>query len=354
MRRRYIKIMENTKIGVEQEFVFKDAEDVYLDFSTARYSVFSDIVDAFPYYEGDVAVFECKSLERRPKRLYVEGFERYDLEGKLIQTTPKGLEIRTTPHCAIELLIDEFAISYHTMKTLVASHGLSPLLTSHHPYRMAVEFAEPLNAMERRLRTEQQLNIARNAMLAHGLHINISVRGWTRERMTDLVRKLNYYLPYIIPFSFSSPFSEGGLFKGLSRRNYERAARRQLVQLQERNGEAVVQFRGFDACGDRYLLAAIVALFKGVVLSDALSGRAATQDADAIRQAALHGFANDEVRSIAKIALNSAHAALCSSKDLFDPLKDMLRSNDSYAARMKTAYARSGNIMDSMSDMYRF
>jgi hypothetical protein len=116
----------------------------------------------------------------------------------------------------------------------------------------------------------------------------------------------------------------------------------------------VIQFRGFDACGDRDLLAAVIALFNGVVLSQALSGRAVIQDADAIRQAALLGFGDEEVRRIGKVALESARAALGTSQGLFDLLQEMLANNDSYAARMKAAYARNGNIMDSMSDMYRF
>lgn len=44
-------------IGIEQEFVFKDAARTYLDFETGRYPVFQGIVDAFPLHPEDAGVF---------------------------------------------------------------------------------------------------------------------------------------------------------------------------------------------------------------------------------------------------------------------------------------------------------
>ena len=121
------------RIGIEHEFVFKDRNGTYLDFDNAEFETFQKIVDAFPYMEDDDAYFECKSLEKKPKRCYVEGFERYDDRGRLTGTVPKGLEIRTLPHSTIEAVIDDFVHSYAQMLEFSSRKGLAPVLTSKNP-----------------------------------------------------------------------------------------------------------------------------------------------------------------------------------------------------------------------------
>lgn len=98
--------------GIEQEFVFADDRGRYLDADVADYELFHSIVDAMPLYEDDAKFLDCKSLELRPKRCYVEGFERHDASGKRIETLPKGIEIRTLPHDSIGGVVAEFRDSY--------------------------------------------------------------------------------------------------------------------------------------------------------------------------------------------------------------------------------------------------
>ena len=214
------------RIGIEQEFVFQDREGNYLDFENSEYSLFKGIVDTFPYFENDDAVFECKSLERVPKRCYVEGLERHDLDGNLVETVPKGLEIRTLPHFEIDTVVDEFSDSFVQTMRAAAQFGLSPLLTSNNPFKTSFAFSKPLNPTEIKMRTEKELAIVFGAMITHGLHVNVSMGDWSHEQMNDLVQKVNYYIPFIIPFSFSSPFYDGKAFAGLSCRNYFRAEKR--------------------------------------------------------------------------------------------------------------------------------
>ena len=67
------------------------------------------------------------------------------------------------------------------------------------------------------------------AMLTYGPDLNISVAGLSCERVIDIGRKLTYYSPYIVPFSYSSPFYQGCLWQGLSVRTFLRTGRRPAV-----------------------------------------------------------------------------------------------------------------------------
>lgn len=79
----------------------------WLYFQSADYRVFQGIVDSFQLYPADAHIFECKSLETMPKRLYVDGFERYDLAGIPVEMTPKELENRALPHVTLhESILD--------------------------------------------------------------------------------------------------------------------------------------------------------------------------------------------------------------------------------------------------------
>jgi len=342
------------RIGIEHEFVFKDNSGNYLDFSNAEYSLFQEIVDAFPYFENDDAFFDCKSLEHRPKRCYVEGFERYDTNGQLVETTPKGLEIRTLPHTTVNAVIEDFTSSYTQAMHIVASFGLSPLLSSSNPYKTSVMFKQPLNQTEIALRTDEELAIAVKSMLLHGLHVNVSMSNLSKEQMVDLIQKVNYYAPFIIPFSFSSPFYNGEAFTGLCYRNYIGAKTRKVIQLQNRKGIDVLEFGGFDACGDPKLLRSLLLLFKGLLLDKTLTKRALFQDAERMKQSSLKGFEDKMIKEEGLIVLQAAKAALKEEGDALEYLETMLYANDSYAARMKRVYRETGDIMESISNRYNY
>ena len=116
------------RIGIEQEFVFKDGSGRYLDCENTQYALFSQVVDRFPLFDGDDAWFACKSLETRPKRCYVEGFERHGPDGAVLETLPKGLEIRTLPHETVAGILKEFRASYAAVMETAGRFGLSPVL----------------------------------------------------------------------------------------------------------------------------------------------------------------------------------------------------------------------------------
>ena len=342
------------KIGIEHEFVFKDRNDTYLDFENSTYSLFQKIVDAFPYIKNDDLLLECKSLEKFPKRCYVEGFERYDREGNLLQTLPSGLEIRTLPHSSIDAVIKDFTWSYRKMKFIAKSYGLSPLLTSTHPYKNTVQLKEPMNSKESTLRSEDELALALNSMLIHGLQVNISIPGLSEAELMDRVHKINYYLAYLIPFGFSSPFHNGKCFSGLSYRAYFHAKTRSFTNIRKRKGVSVIEFGGFDACGDEKLLKAQLLLFKGLLLDKTLMQRSEKQNSKEIQHSALKGLEDPRIKEGAVTVLNAVKEVLPKETAALEYLKSMLHSNDSYALKIKKQYEKTGGIVESLSDLYSY
>ena len=342
------------RIGIEQEFVFKDQVSRYLDLENTDYSHFMKIIDEFPLFDGDDDVFECKSLEQQPKRCYVEGIEQHGPDGNPIQTIPKALEIRTMPHSTVDGVVREFQSTFRQVMPIAKRYGLFPVLTSKHPYKSSFSSNLLSRPEESAVRTREETAIAFSAMLTHGLHVNVSMSDCTYEQMEDLAHKINYYMPSFIPYSFSSPFSEGRDFKGLCSRSYSRSSTRQLTGLSTRQGASVLEFRGFDACGDALLLSALLSLFRGFLLDDTLMGRSQNQDPERVKRSAMFGFDDPSIRKQGLAVLSAAKNVLGEEANTLDHLEVLLDKNDSYAARMKRCYIETGDIMSCISNRYNF
>lgn len=342
------------KIGIEQEFVFLNEAGEYVDADNTTYSEFAEIVDQFPVFEGDDRHLDCKSLETYPKRCYVEGFERHDSSGTLVETLPKALEIRTTPHKTIGGAVTEFRASWNRLMGLAQGRGLIPALTSRHPFKNSLDFFENLGAEESLVRSEARLKLARRAMFTHGLHVNVSLEGYSESRLQDLVAKVNYYTPSIIPWSYSSPFYLGELFEGLCSRNYYRASTRNMVDLNDRKGTHVIEFRGFDACGDHQLLDAVLRLFVGVLLDESLPGRSLQQDSNRLMQSSIMGFGDPSIGEECRQILLAVQRVSGDDPEPFSLLESMLDSNVTYASRMKQRYSETGSIKASISEQFRY
>ena len=342
------------KIGIEQEFVFLNGSGEYVDADNTVYLDFAEIIDEFPTFNGDDLHLDCKSLETYPKRCYVEGFERHDESGKLVETLPKALEIRTTPHDTISGVVSEFRESWNGLMQIAKGRGLKPVLTSRHPFKNSLGIFREIGEEESRVRSEARLKLAKRAMFTHGLHVNVSMDGYSEERLQDLVEKVNYYTPSIIPWSYSSPFYMGDLFDGLCSRNYYRASSRNMVDLNDRKNAQVIEFRGFDACGDHRLLDAVLRLYVGLLLDESLSGRTSQQDPKRLMQSSIAGYSNQGIREECRLILQAAQDALRGDPAPFSLLECMLESNDTYASRMKQRYAETGSIKVTVSDQYKY
>jgi hypothetical protein len=342
------------KIGIEQEFVFKDQLGRYLDLENSEFALFRDIVNRFPVFAGDEAVFECKSLEQAPKRCYVEGFEHYGPDGKPLATLPKGLEIRTLPHTTVDGVVEEFQNTYSHVMRIAKHFSVSPVLTSRHPFKSSSSFCLPVKSLQNSVRSERELSVAIPSMLTHGLHVNVSISGRSYEYMEGLVDKVNHFMPSLIPYSFSSPFYDGKVFEGLCSRNYFRAETRQLVELHNRRGDWILEFRAFDACGDARLLSGLLTLFKGLLLDETLTERSPAQDPERLRQSSLFGFDEPDIRKQGLVVLSAAKKALGEEANKLVGFEEKLKENDSYAARMKQAFLETGDIITCISNQYDY
>lgn len=342
------------KIGIEQEIVFLNEFGEYVDADNTGFGLFEEIVDAFPAFDGDDRFLECKSIETFPKRCYIEGFERHDAGGERVDTLPKALEIRTLPHDSVGGAVAEFRDSWSRAMALAAARGLSPVLTSRHPYKNNLDWFSRLGDNERLVRNEARFKLAKRAMMSHGLHVNVSLNGYDRDRMLDRVKKVCYYTPSIIPWSYSSPFYLGKAFEGLCSRNYYRASSRNMVDLNDRMGKNVIEFRAFDACGDYRLMDAVLRLFCGFLLDESLTGRTEQQDSERLMLSSLAGYNEPAIHDESQIILQASRTALGGAAEPFRLLKNMIDAKDSYAARMKARYKETGSIRESISGQYQF
>ena len=126
--------------------------------------------------------------------------------------------------------MDELTNSFQLLRDVAACQGLVPMLTSYHPYKTVFMPDPPLNTYEQMLLHQSpEDQTALISMLTYGPDLSFSVEGLPAEAVIDLGRKLTYYSPYIVPFSYSSPFYNGMLWEGLSVRTFLRTGKRPAV-----------------------------------------------------------------------------------------------------------------------------
>jgi len=354
--------------GIEHEVAFLRDGSRFADWTNTSFADFQRVVAALPLFPGDYPRLHVGDAGIRHKRWYVEGIERFSEAGELVACTPKGIEIRTTPHAQIEDAVRELAESFAVLRAAAAPHGLTPVCTSFNPVRTAFTYDPPLTGYEERLRAETpDLATDPVTMLTYGPDLNLSRRGLSADEVIDLGRKLTFYSPYLVPWSFSSPFHGGGLWDGLSARTHHRTGPRAAVHVfVERPDQAVasapmltslartppevgrIEFKAFDTCCDFRLYAALLALLKGLVLDATLPGRATVPDASLHRRAAREGFADDHVHDGARRVLAAANAALAGDPDaaLLGRLHEALAARTTPAHALRRAYERTGSVID--------
>lgn len=335
------------KIGIEQEIVFKSLENKFLDFENTNYKMYQDIIKKLPFYEEDKKYFECKSLENIPKRWYIEGIELFDDEHKLVETLPKAIEIRTSPHINIKSLVEEFSQSFNLLEKEASSQKIYPVLTSSNPFRDKFE-----KEIEIQPRDKKNFDIAKNSMLTYGMHVNISIDSISLQSLKKIKDKINYYMPFIIPFSFSSPFLNSQEFKGLCYRNYKRAETRELVNIKQYKDINIIEFRAFDACASKELLSALIYLIKAIIKAKCLDKHTNTQDKELIKKSAINGFNDIVIKKGCKNILDSVNKNIPEIE--LKLLKSILKTNNSYASIMKSEYLIKKNIIETISNQYKY
>jgi hypothetical protein len=363
------------QFGIEHEVAFLNQDGTFADFSCTSFAKFDQIIEALPTYTEDYAHLRIGDAGIKKKRWYIEGFERFRDSEKVIDCLPKGIEIRTTIHSEIDSAITELSTSFNLLREIATSFGLTPVLVSFNPFHTQFVPNPPLNEYEiQRRQASPEKQTANIPMLTYGPDLNLSVAGLSTEQLIDIGQKLTFYSPYIVPFSFSSPFRGGDRWHGLSVRTYERTgARPAAMVFVERTQDLIkstpsltkiarlsaevgrIEFKAFDSCDDFEMYAALLALLKGLILDQSLSGRATIPDRALHQQSAIAGFDDPNIFLNAVQVLSAVEVALSHDRD-FDKLaslRAMLESGKTPAHRLIDSFTTTGSIAAALRQTYQ-
>lgn len=351
----------NFRYGIEHEVAFLNQQYQFADFSNTSFEIFEKIVAELPVYEGDYPQLRIGDAKIKYKRWYIEGYERFDDNKEVIDCTPKGIEIRTTIHNSIAGAVYELDKSFVLLQSIAERYGYTAVLTSFNPSFESFEPNPPLSAYEQTRRNASPEKVTADIpMLTYGPDLSLSVEGMPAEDVVDAARKLTFYSPYIVPFSFSSPFYQDDVWDGLSIRTYKRTGARpaamafindeslmiesspsltQRARVPAENGR--IEFKAFDSCSDFQLYGSLLALLKGLVLDTTLVGRSTVPDAELHQVSALQGFDSNSLYLVTEKILDAASQALKNKaeRNLLKPLSQMLKEKRTLASTMKKGYS---------------
>lgn len=316
------------RYGIEFEYLLIDASGRIRDFTTLDFHGLSQALAAKPGLDDPSLATGDQGI--RSGYWYLEGDERAKPDGSLAGLAVKGVEIRTPPRDTVTAALDLLLEIERQLSATLAAHGLELGIAALNPLHERYDFDPPLNAYERRTRAEDR-DFAGNdiATLTFGPDLNLSFAGWDWQRNLDTARKLNFYAPFIVPFTFDSPWFAGEAWSGWSRRTWMRCGCRPALRLYaEPDNHAALQasplmrparlagevgrieFKAFDAAPGPELLAACCQLLTGLCLDDSLPGRSEEADVDLYRLAALHAFDEPQIAHGALRVLQASQAAL--------------------------------------------
>lgn len=323
------------RFGIEHEVAFLDDHHRFADFTRTRFADFQRIVDALPVYHGDEDQLRIGDAGIKRKRWYVEGYERFADAPDPVDCVPKGIEVRTTIHSTIAGVVAELGASLALLRDAAAGPGYTPVGVSFNPFETAFVPRPPLNAYERaRRRSCPEMQTAEIPMLTYGPDLNLSHPGFDTAQVIDAARKLTACSPFIIPFSFGSPFYGGHLWSGLSPRTFLRTgarpaalgyvadeadmvpARPSLTRVARLPAEiGRIEFKAFDSCPLPADYAPLLALLKGLLLDTTLRDHSDVPDGELHRRSARAGFDDDHIARGAHRAVVAAERALRADPD---------------------------------------
>lgn len=307
----------------------------FADFTNTDYGEFAAIIDLLPEYESDQTCLRMGDQGIRRKRWYIEGIERFDLSGNMVKCIPKGIEIRTTIHSNIDETLLELQLSYAQLVKAAAQFGFSPIATSFNPTQTAFIPDPPLNEYElNRMALSPEDRTEHLPLLTYGPDLNLSIVGATATETIDWAKKLTYYSPYLVPFSYSPCQYEGRPWPGKSVRTFYRTGLRPAVLAFVKDAQMLIksdpsltkltpkasewgriEFKAFDSCEnfDRY--GALLALLKGLLLDTTLMARSITPNVSLHQHSARLGWDSAQINRGSHQVLAAAMNALTTSLD---------------------------------------
>ena len=362
--------MNKFKFGIEHEVALLRENGEFLDFSNTKFGELAEIIEKLPQYESDYEYLLIGDLKIKLKRWYISCYERFNEDGTLRDCEPKGVEIRTTPHVGIKSVIDELLESFEQFRKLALKSGLTPTLTSCNPFRTEFPVIPPFNEYEKSLgRKIPETKTFNVSVLTYGPDLNISYEGMDDDDLIDYARKIIYCSPFIIPFSFSSPFYDGKLWDGYSVRTAMRYKKRPVVIAYLKDKNKIIkttpwftelarsekeigriEFKAIDTCTDLNIYAGYLALLKGLMLDKKLKKRLDTPDSRLYDVAAVSAFDNEEILRGAYDIIAYAREALQGDPEAkyLDILTEMLDKRFVPAKLMIKEYQKNGSVKETL------
>lgn len=348
------------RFGIEHEFPCVDASGKFVDFTTATFEDLDRVIESLPTFDSDRDSLRVGDLGIKSKRWYIEGFERFGENGEYLHTVPKGFEIRTPICGTIEETVDTLTEDIERWERAARPFGYEARRCALNPFQTAFVPEPALNEWEVAARSTPEERTAHIHMLTYGPDISISHPDLTPEETIDIARKLTYYSPYVVPYSFTSPFYDGDKWGGSSRRTFYRTGERPAVLVFTDRADLIVEsdpslveparipseagrieFKAFDCIPAVPMYKALTALLVGLAMDTSLPGRATVPDTSLHQLAAQEAFHSEEIHRGAAEVLRAAMAALPEeNRRLLAPLEGMLTTRMNFAEAMVAEYDR--------------
>jgi len=357
------------KFGIEVEvpLLKLDKKLEFVDFENTKFEELDKIIKKLPKFEEDYKNLRIGDLKIKEKRWYIEGYERFNLDGSFWKCEIKGIEIRTNPYLTIDECLKELKENYLLLRKYLLKEKFFPVWISFNPFKS--KFKPKLNAYEIKKRKNSPEEMTANiANLTFGPDLNFSIENINDTKLIDIGKKLTYYSPFIIPFSFSSPFKDGKLWRGYSYRTYVRTGKRpacmvflnnpknmiksfpsltQVSRIEAEKGR--IEFKAIDTCNSLNMYKALFILIKGIVLDDSLKKRRITPDEKLHKHSALYGFKSESIRKEALKIMNSVEDVLDKSeKDYIYFLKDIVLTNNLPVLKLINDYKKTKSILKTL------
>lgn len=352
------------KLGIENEYLIIDEGGKVRDFTNTDYRALQSIIDKFVPGTEDPQL-KKGDLGIKNGYWYLEGDERFDETGKLVDLKIKGLEIRTPICSSIEQVIEVLSDLESKLRKRLSSAGYDIAIAGFNPVVSEYRFAPPLNQWEIYMRAEhREYDAATVSNLTYGPDINLSFDDFTDKDVINAVKKLNYYGPYLAAFSLNAPVVNSTLWGGLSRRTYERNSLRPTARGFVRAAvEPVspsiltaripaecgrIEFKSFDMVPDKNYQKGLIALTLGVIRSKELTAVSEEPDGELYKKVATAGFVEPRIREQAQAVLSQARTALQaefpSYAEFLLPLEAALNTRDTFAARLARQFSDTGKL----------
>ena len=351
------------KIGIEFEYIFTDENDNIFDFTNLDSQKIINLVEKSRLQHKD-SNLSSGDLGIKKGYWYLEGDERFNDQGEFTDLKIKGIEIRT-PICeSINEVVDTLVTLEKELSNYLKLAGLNLAIIGFNPKTKKYIFEPNLNNWELNMRNKfKEYDHAEISNLTYGPDINISSSNWDEKTSIDIAEKLNYYSPYIVPFSFSAPFYNGKLWNGYSKRTFERTGNRPAVKVYStqnishplcwntkntsENGR--IEYKAFDAILSKDLLNALCSLVLGIALAD-LPGRSKLASKQLHEKAAKYAFTDAEIKKQSTILVKEAYKALKQNELRSEAkniklLQQMLELNIVGSDKLKEKYNQDGTLV---------